>query len=339
MMIAVFPFYVASGLSVLGWTRTPLAGLALGGPARLANNYKEILSRFERQGSSQEEAEYYWNRGCQRADELDKIRCNVPARTSCDTTSEGSWVIPSSTSEASYPESAQSDSMDNRLAAAARTTATVLTEVAGPAIKVVALASANVAEGALTNGLQVSFYITASLERMFALLLSFGILFALGYYEFMISRPMRIDKAIQEAKRLLQVSRASTSFKLNSSRVNRIKNTSGMADSNNEKDQDRPSSQVNKPFYDKADRESKSDKAYCESLSTPLRTVTDYRSPACTVPQHVKKKTLFSIDQEWQPPLAPSTARCQESCQECAERARREAQEGRATPQPISTCG
>ena len=46
LLIAMFHF-VASGLSVLGWTRTQLAGLALGGPARLAKNYnyKQASSR------------------------------------------------------------------------------------------------------------------------------------------------------------------------------------------------------------------------------------------------------------------------------------------------------
>ena len=102
----------------------------------------------------------------------------------------------------------------NPIATAAKAAADVVAEIAGPTAKVWALASASMAEGANANGLQISLFTTASLERMLALSLSIGVLLWLGFYEFMISRPARRTKAIKEAERLLQVSRASTSFKL-----------------------------------------------------------------------------------------------------------------------------
>ena len=100
-----------------------------------------------------ESIELYWNEECVRADQLEKVKLNVPARSSCDAVSDGteSWIVLSEVpgSELSSMVSAQSGAMDNRPAAnpigiAAKAAAEVITEVAGPATKVMALASAHV---------------------------------------------------------------------------------------------------------------------------------------------------------------------------------------------------
>ena len=96
---------------------------------------------------------------------------------------ENAVHVPSG-SESTSLVSAQSEPEDrqataNPIATAIRAAADALTEVTGPATKVMALASANVVDGASTSGLQMSFYTTASLERMLALILSIAVLLGL----------------------------------------------------------------------------------------------------------------------------------------------------------------
>ena len=243
-------------------------------------------------------------------------------------------------SESSSMVSAESEAVDSRsstnsIVATAKAAVKAASRVVVPAAKVMALSTAKMAEGASDwpdptskddvssfrafANLEMSFITPASLERMLALILSLGVLAGLCYYEFVISRPVRREKAIKEAERLLQFSRVSTSLKLSSSKVNKSKRVSCT-----------PSSESARPVYD------------YRHLNTITAENVRHRkttSQSPDLPRQTQKKVPFEMDPEWQPPLASGTNKCQVPCQECTERAKRDAQAGRATPQSIPTCG